>query len=276
MYAIFSVSMVIFILGLFGLVILHTQQLIVYFKENVSINIELKNNVPQEQVQKVRQKLEALPYVKPASVVFTPKEQALSELEKDFGKNFIDLGMPNPLFDVLEFNVKSNFMNADTLQIIKNLMAKLPQVNDVYYQEGLLKELEENIQKVALVGIITSVLFILVALSLIHNTIKLAMYSNRFLIKNMELVGASWEFITRPYITRSILHGALSALFAIAALIGILILIQRDIPEIQTLENKTSLFLLFLGLLGLGILLTAASTYYTVNKYLKMRLDDLY
>ena len=151
-----------------------------------------------------------------------------------------------------------------------------PVISDVFYQEGLIDNIESNIKKIGYISLIIGILFIFVAITLIHNTIKLALHSNRFLIKNMELIGASWGFISRPYLVRSVKNGFWSALIAIGLLIGLLVFIQLDFLNPGDFQYPLELSVLFGGLIVLGILISSLSTFYVVNKYLKMRMDDLY
>jgi cell division transport system permease protein len=276
LYSIFSVAMVLFILGLIGLFILYGNELIRYLRENVNILVEIKPGTERDEVINLQQVLRKMPFVKTNSVTFHTKEEALQELQKDFGDEFTTLDMANPLYDVLSFNVRSRFMNSDSLKQLSRTILEQTIVRDVFYQESLIEELSGNIRKIILIGFGLGVLALILAFVLIHNTIRLALFSNRFLIKNMELVGASWEFITRPYLLRSLLHGLLSALLAVGALFGLLALAYIDIPELQTLENRNALFFLFLGLIVAGLFITGLSTYYAVNKFLRMRLEDLY
>jgi cell division transport system permease protein len=276
LYSIFSVAMVLFILGLIGLFILQGNGLIRYLKENVNILVEIQAGTPRDEVVSLQRSFQKMPFIKSSTVQFLTKEEALKELEADFGDEFTALDMPNPLYDVISFNVRAGFMNSDSLQQLSRRIMDEPIVRDVFYQESLIEELSDNIQKVIMVGLGVGFLFLILAFILIHNTIRLALFSNRFLIKNMELVGASWEFITRPYLLRSLFQGMLSGLLAVGALVGLLALAYQDIPELRTLEDRNSLFFLFLGLVLAGLIITGLSTYYAVNKFLRMRLDDLY
>lgn len=269
--------MVLFLLGFFSIILLHAQQLVKHYKEKVEVLVELKGNVSVEQLETFQTKLGKQIYVKPGSVIYTSKEEALELMKKEeFGEELLNMDLPNPFYDVVIFNVPSDYLAKDSLAQIRLELKTLNFVNDVYYEEGLIENMENNMGKIGFLAIGISIFFLFVAITLIHNTIRLAMYSNRFLIKNMQLVGASWGFISRPYIFKSIKNGLLSSMLAIAALVLILWIAQQDMPELQELYNNIRLFLIFISLVVLGICITGFSTYYTVNKYLKMRIDDLY
>lgn len=276
LYVVISVALVLFLLGFFGAIVLQTQNLVDYFKEQVNIMIELENTTSEEARAKVQEELFAANYLKDSSIVYITKEEGAELLKEEFGADFLSLDMPNPLYDILTFNVKAAYLNKDSLAQIRVDLKRYPFVNDVFYQESLISELAQNIERLGYLALIISIFFILIAILLIHNTIRLALYANRFLIKNMQLVGASWSFISRPYLIRSIWYGALSALIAIAGLVLFYSLLRRDIYQISTFGNDWKNLILFLGLILIGVAITSLSTYYVVNKYLRMREDDLY
>ena len=275
-YSIVSVAMVLFLLGFFGLMVIQTQQLIDVFKERVNILVEIEPGTTETDISSLLAELKQTDYLKAGTLNHISKEAAMESLRDDFGEDFMALDLPNPLYDVLTFNVEARSMNSDLLSQIKTNFKARDYVHDVYYQEGLVQVIAENVGKIGWFAFGFSLLFLLVAVTLIHNTIRLALYSNRFLIKNMELVGASWGFISRPYIKKSIWHGVLSAIIAIAALVFVLLLAQSEIAELKIVQNTIGTILVFLILLLVGILISGLSTYYVINKYLKMRLEELY
>lgn len=275
-YTIISVAMVLFLLGFFGILFLQAQQLTKVLKERVSILIELQQDTPQEQIDRLLLEVEKADYTKPTSLAFISKEEALHSLQADFGDDFINLDLPNPLYDVISFHVNSSFMSSEQLATIRQELKTNPIVKDVYYQEGLVHQIVSNIKKSGWLLLFLSLIFLIIAIVLIHNTIRLALYANRFLIKNMELVGATWGFISKPYIRKGIYHGFISAIIAILSLICLLLLTQNYLPELKNYWQASSLIALFVGLILLGISISGLSAYLVVNKYLKMRLDDLY
>jgi cell division transport system permease protein len=275
-YSIIGVALVLFLLGLFGLVIIQGQKIVKQFKEKVNLLVEFKPTTTPSQIDLFIKNLESDDFVKEGSITFTSKEEAADILREDFGEDFIKLGFNNPLYDVVTFNTKAEFMLSDSLAKIRSGLLNVPYVSDIFYQEGLVDNIAGNVKKIGYLSLIIGILFIFVAITLIHNTIKLALYSNRFLIKNMELIGASWGFISKPYLIRGIKNGFWSALIAIVLLVGLMIFIQIDYSDFNDFQDPFELSLLFAGLIVLGILITSLSTFYVVNKYLKMRLDDLY
>lgn len=275
-YSILSVALVLFLLGFFGMIILQATNLVSYFKENINLMIEVKDDVPVGSLDSLEQVIAQASYTKPGSLQFISKEEALDMLREDFGEEFLKLDLPNPLYDVIVFNVRASFMNPEQLKEIRQEIRNSPIVSDVYYQESFVGALVQNIQRIGWLALGLGIFFTFVAFVLIHNTIRLALYANRFLIKNMQLVGASWSFISRPFLMISLRNGIFSAIIAIALLLGLYFLARQDIPELRDIQDWLGMALLFAGLLAFGILITLSSTYYVVNKYLKMRVDDLY
>ena len=275
-YAIISVALVLFLLGFFGLVVLNGQQFIKFAKEQVEIIIELKESSNGSNIGLLKEKLAKSYYAKPKTVRFIGKEEGAKLLAEELGDEFMKLDLENPLYDVIIFNVKSNFMTPYELEKIRKDLIGHSFINDVFYQESLVDAIAKNIRKISWVALGIGLFFIFVAVTLIHNTIRLALYSNRFLIKNMELVGASWEFISYPYIGRSIRLGLLSASIAILGLIGLVFWLKSALPEIENILHVPGIILIMIALVLIGILINATSTYYVVNKYLKMRVDDMY
>lgn len=275
-YAIISVALVLFLLGFFALVILQGQQVVKLSKEKVEIIVELKKDTPSNLREDLSNRLEKTPYVKKNSIKFISKEEGADLMREEFGEEFILLDMPNPLYDVLTFNVQAEYMQPDSLSRIREVVRELNAVSDVFYQESIAGEILKNIRKVSFLALALGFFLLFVAFVLIHNTIRLALYANRFIIKNMELVGASWEFISRPYIFRSIWHGLISGIFAVGGLFFVILGMQSLLPELGELNDWFAFGLLGISLILVGILISCVSTWFVVNKYLKMRVDDLY
>ncbi len=275
LYVIICVAMVLFLFGLFAIMAFYARQMIRHSKENVNIMVELKIDALKEETANLNTFLKQQNFVKPGSILYTSKEKAAEEMEAELG-DFSKFGFQNPFYDVLQFNVTAKYLTQATLQKIREKLMTHKAVHNVHFQESVILEMEKNVRKLGMVILGLGSLFLLVAITLIHNTVRLALYANRFLIKNMQLVGASWRFITRPYLWRSLLHGLWSALLAIGALGVILVFINLDFPMPKETNMLSGLIVIVLGLLLLGAVISFLSTFYVVNKYLKMRVDDLY
>jgi len=276
LYSIISVALVLFLLGFFGMIILQAQHLVKVLKEQVNLLVEIEAGTSGQDIARLQEELRASYFTKEGSVEFISREEAARIMQEDFGEDFLQLDLPNPFYDVISFNLKAAYMESDSLQVIRTALRERGFVNDVYYQESLVDEIAGNVRRLGFIALGIGLFFILIAVTLVHYAVPLALYANRFLIKNMELVGASWKFISRPYLWRAVLHGLLSGLIAIAALLALFYWAQSDIPELELMSDPAATGLLFGGLLLLGILITTLSTYFVVNKYLKMRVDDLY
>ena len=276
LYSIISVTLVLLLLGLFGLLVLQGQQMVKQMKEQVEIIVEMKEGNEEKDVEELKEFLSKSDFYKNGSAHFIGKEEGAKMMQEDFGDAFLKLDMANPLYDVLIFNMNADFVSSIGMEDIKGRLRGFGQVNDVYYQESVADAIAANLKKISYGALIAGLFFILVAIALILNTIRLALYANRFLIKNMELVGASWGFISRPFLKRSFWHGLLCGLLAIGILVLLMYVVFKDMPNADDLISIPGTLLLFTALLMTGISITVLSTYYVVSKYLKMRVDDMY
>ncbi len=276
LYAIIGVSMVLFLVGLLALLILQGDNLIRHFKEKIEIVIELKDGSTPSDRSQIANLLTTSGMVVDQSIRFIPKEEGAIILARELGDEFSALDMANPLYDVMIFNVKANYLQSDSLSLLRSRLREMPYVNDVYFQEDVTEAISKNLRSFTIVMGIIGLLGLLVAVVLIHNTIRLALYANRFIIKNMELVGATWGMISRPYLIRSMLHGAVAGLLACAALSGVGYLLLENVPELYEMISWEVTATVFGGITILGVLISLLSTYFVVNRYLRMRVDDLY
>ncbi len=278
-YVILSVSLVLFLLGFFGLFLLHAPKWIKVYKEQVNVMIEIKEGTSKEQISSLSNSLEQKPYIKSESVKFVSKEEVAEEMKEELGAAENTLDVLNPFYDMIHFNMNASFMQSDSMQIIRENIKENDFVKDVFYQELLVDQINDNLRKIGFVALFLGFFFIIVAVVLIHNTIRLAMYANRFVIKNMQLVGASWSFITKPYLIKGFFNGLWSGIISIILLLILVFVIDFQFPELRLdiwLDDIVGLILVMIGLILLGILICFTSTYFVVNRYLKMRLDDLY
>ncbi len=275
-YSILSVALVLILIGFFGMLLIQSTVLLENLKEQISIIIELKDDVTDEDIAKIDEKLRSSVFVKTNSIKFIDKAAAVETLKADFGDDFMLMDMVNPLHDVFIFNVKAAYLNEETIKVIRSKVMENLAVRDVYYQENMIDAIGKNVSKVAWIGLLIAAFFLLVAIFLIHNTMRLALYSKRFLIKNMEMVGATWSFISRPFLIKSMLNGLISSVIAIMVLGGLFVWLKSEIPALDIIKNQVWTMVLIAGILVLGILISSLSTYRVVQKYLSMRLDDLY
>lgn len=276
LYAVISVALVLFLLGLFALTVLHAQKLVAVFKEKVDVWLELKPDISQDAVARIIREVRSQPFVKAETVTFITREQAAASMREDLGEESLLEDIPNLMRDIVRFNVRADFFREDSLQQWRETLRQDTLIAELYVEAANTGNIGSNIEKIGWFTLGLGFLLIFAAVTLIHNTIRLALYTNRFLIKNQELVGASWSFISRPYIRRGIFNGCWSAVMAIALLIALLSIAQRQLPGLRALEDLNGILAIFTGLIVVGVLISGLSTYFVVNKFLRMRVDDLY
>jgi cell division transport system permease protein len=269
-----SLSLVLFMLGLLGVIVLNAQKLSNNVKENISIQVILNDNAKEVNVQRLIKTLDATNYVK--STEFITKEEAARRLQEDLGEDFISFLGYNPLLASINVHLKAEYANSDSLTWIEKEMLGFKSVKEVIYQKSLVDMINENLQKISLVIIVFSGLLMMIAIALINNTIRLSIYSKRFIIKTMQLVGATHFFISKPFVFRGIKHGIYASLLAILMLIGTLYFAQQQLPELSELQDQIMLIKLFAIVIFTGIIISGLSTSFAVRKYLYLKSDKLY
>jgi cell division transport system permease protein len=272
---IISISLVLFMLGLLGLILIHARKISDYVKENIELSVFLKENVREADVRLFQKRLDATRYVKSAEYI--TKEEAAKRLKEDLGEDFVSFLGYNPLLPSLNLRLFAQYANSDSLRWIEKELGANPLTKEVYYQKSLVDLVNENVRSIALILIVFSGLLGLIAIALINNTIRLALYSKRFLIKSMQLVGATKGFIRRPFIKKGIIHGLYGGIIANLLLVGVIYLAQREVPELVEIQQDIEVFgLLFLFLILAGIIISWISTLFAVRKYLRLKIDQLY
>ena len=272
-----SISLVLFMLGCIGLVVLVSDRLAVFIKENVSMDVYLKDSVKEVNAIQLQKTLDTKDFVK--STKYISKEQALENLKKDLDpdENFVTfLGDYNPLPSSIKVMLNADFANNDSLKWIEESLLDNRGVKEVVYQKSMIDMINENVKIISIYLLCFSALLLLVAIALINNTIRLTIYSKRFIIKTMELVGATHWFIKRPFIYRGVLHGIYGSLIAILMLLGIIYFIQNEMPDLINLRDVKLFGSLFGTVLFTGVFISWISTSFAVSKYLKLRTGELY
>ena len=275
-YAIISIALVLLIIGFYGLLLIFGQRTIDSIKENLEIIVELSPSATAESHETLTAYLEDQPFIKSNSIQFISKEEGLLKLEREFGEELIDFDFDNPLFDVIIFHVKTEFAQSQSLKNIKLELLENTTVQDVHYQDIIVENLETNSQKFSWIILLIGSLFLITAIALINNTVRLALNDNRFVIKNMQYVGATEGFIIRPYLNKALLHGLLSGILAVAGIFGLLTFLNQQISGLFTNVFSTEVFLLCGVLLFVGIGISTVSTFIAVRRFLRKRMADLY
>jgi cell division transport system permease protein len=269
-----SVTLVLFLLGLVGLLLLDARNLSDYIKESFSFSVLIRDNAKDVEVKLFQKTLDAKPYVR--STRFVSKEQAAQELQKELGEDFLRVLGYNPLLSTVDVYLKAEYARPDSLEMIVKRISEYPVVKEVYYQESLLKAINQNIRKITLFLLAFSGLLLLIALTLINNTVRLMLYSRRFIINTMQLVGASRGFIRRPLLLRGAVQGLLGGILAAAMVTGIIYLIQKEFRDFYLIRDYLNILILVSGIIVTGVLITLISTFFAVNKYLSVEEDKLY
>ncbi len=273
---IISITLVLFTLGFLGLILIQARTLSRYIKENIGFEIVIKKGVKEADIFRLEKLLDARPYVK--STEYITKDEAAARLKKTLGDDFISfLGEENnPLLPSLEVRFYADWASPDSLKIIEKNVLKNKIVKEVYYHKSLVNVINKNIRRIGFILLAISLVLIIISVALINNTIRLAVYAKRHIIKSMQLVGATNSFIRWPFVRKSILHGAFSALLAILLLSGLTTLLKENIPELKLLENQTTTLVLYVMVFLAGIVISSTSTWMAVTRYLRMGSDKLY
>lgn len=269
-----SVSLVLFLLGVLGLVLINARELSDYFRESLSFSVMLDDGAKEADIRMLQKDLDAKPYVK--STEYVSKDEAALKMKEELGEDFINFLGDNPLPPSIDVYLYAGFTSPDSVAKIEKYVFEYPFVKEVYYQESLLFLINENVKKISLFLLVISTFLFLIALTIINNTIRLSIYSRRFIIRTMQLVGATRGFIRRPFLLQSAFQGLLAALLAMILLMGLLYLIEKEFFMMFSFESTNLLILLGASLIILGVLINIISTYFSVNRYLSISEDKLY
>ena len=271
---IISISLVLFMLGILGLIILNAQQISNHVKENIGFSIILKDGIKEVEIAQIQKTLDAENFVKSAH--FIHPDSAAAELQQELGEDFISFLGYNPLLPSIDVKLNADYANNDSLAIIEANLTGNPKIKEVFYQKDLVSLINENVKKISFYLLGFSALLLIIAMALINNTIRLSIYSKRFLIKTMQLVGAKATFIQKPFVLKGIGNGIAASILAIGLIVLFLYYLQKQMPEIIDFKNIELYGALFLIVIILGILISWISTMLAVRKYLRMDAGNLY
>ncbi len=272
--SIISISLVLFAVGLVGLLLLNAQKLSKHVKENIGFSVILNNDIREVEMIRLQKKLDASIYVK--STEYITKERAAKELQEELGEDFIEFLGYNPLLPSIDVRLFAEYANPDSIAKIEAAILTNSAVKEVAYQKSLVDLVNKNVSKISWVLLIFSSLLFIISLSLINNTIRLSVYANRFIIKTMQLVGATRSFVRAPFLNRSLSHAFFSILITYFLLGIVVYFIERELPELAILNDLNLLAILFASVFIVGLLIVLISTFFAVNRYLRLRTGDLY
>ena len=271
-----SIALVLFLLGIFALLMLHAHKLSNYLKENIGFEIVMNSNVKEANILKLQSELDAMPAVK--STEYITKEEAIRRLSEDLGEDFLQwLGNEeNPLLPSIDVRFNADWANNDSIVALQTQLLKNSDVKEIYYQKSLVGLINQNVRRIGFALMVASVVLLIIAITLIRNTIRLSIYSKRFLVRSMQLVGATPAYIRRPFIRSGITQGFFGALIADAMLALLLYGLMQRIPELTFVQDYKLIIGIFVGIILLGILLGGLSTRLALRKYLHADIDRLY
>ena len=271
-----SIALVLFLLGVFALLMMHAQKLSNHLKENIGFEVVMNSNVKEDNILKLQKELDAMPAVK--STTYITKDEAIRRLSEDLGEDFLQwLGNEdNPLLPSIDVRFKADYANNDSLNLIQAQLLKNKDIKEIYYHKSLVNLINQNMNRIGLGLMIASLVLLIIAITLIRNTIRLSIYSKRFLVRSMQLVGATPAYIRRPFIRSGIAQGFFGALIAIAFLALLLYGLYQRLPELTLVQDYTIIICIFGGIIVLGILLGGLSTRSALRKYLNADVDKLY
>lgn len=271
-----SITLVLFLLGVFVLFVMHARCLSNHVKENIGFEIVMNSNVKEANILRLQKELDAMPAVK--STEYITKEEAITRLSEDLGEDFLQwLGNEaNPLLPSIDVRFHADYANNDSIALVEKQLLENTDVKEVYYQKSLVDLINHNVNRIATVLMIVSAVLLVIAIALIRNTIRLSIYAKRFLVRSMQLVGATESFIRRPFLRSGVSQGFIGGVLADLMLVGILYGVSRRVPDITLIQDKTVLVVVFVGIVILGVILAWLSTRAALDKFLKANLDKLY
>jgi cell division transport system permease protein len=269
-----SMSLVLFLLGSLGILLLQANQVSKYVKENIGISLIINPDADSLQINDILSRLSTTQYIKSFQLI--SKEEAAEALKKDLGEDFIAFLGHNPLYPSIDIRLKAEFADEKTVASFISSIRQHPSINEVQYQPSLIESVNRNLKTITWILIIFSSLLIIVSITLINNTIRISLYAKRLLFKSMLLVGATKGFILKPFLLKSIFNGFMGGLIAIILLAGLLYGISVKLPEISLIQDVQILGYVAIGMVVTGIILSFVSTWFAVSKYLRYRTDNIY
>lgn len=269
-----SITLVLFFVGILGLFLINTNRVASHFREQIALTIYIKDSAKDIEIKQLQKKLQLDEGTK--RVEFTPKEEAAEQYARDIGEDFIEFLGYNPLLNSIDVFFNAEFVNTQLLEATKSSLEAIDFVNEVIYDQPLVNLLDNNIRQITLVLIITSTFFIAIALLLINSSIRLSIYSKRFIIKTMQMVGATKSFIRKPFIFTHLRLGVISSFIAVSGLALFLFELNRRFPELGLTTQRLEIGIVFTSVIILGLGITGISTFFATQRYLNLKSDAIY
>ncbi len=269
-----SISLVLFLLGILGLLVLNTKKVADHFKEQIALTVYLKDTAKDVEIEQLKKSLALAEYTKTS--VFVSKEEAAEEHSKEIGEDFMEFLGYNPLQNSIDIHMKADYVSSDQIDKIAKDLTSKNYVDEVVYDKPLISLLNDNVKKISFWILVISGIFTFIAVLLINSSIRLAVYSKRFIIKTMQMVGATKSFIRRPFIWQSLKLGIIGAVLALIGMTGVLYYLNNSFPELELLSDKKILVALFVGIFLMSLLISWLSTFFATSRFLNLKTDELY
>ena len=269
-----SISLVLFLLGLLGLLVLNTKKVADHFKEQIALTVYLKDTAKEVEITQLKQSLALAEYTKTAEYI--SKEQAAEAHSATIGENFMDFLGYNPLQNSIDVYLLADYVSPSQLEEITDELMTKDFIDEVVYDKPLIALLNDNVKKISFWVLVVSGIFLFIAVLLINSSIRLSVYAKRFTIKTMQMVGATKRFIRRPFVWKSVRLGMIGAVLALFGMGLVLYYLNKSFPELQLLEDKLLLVGLFAGVFFVGVFISWLSTFFATQRFLNLRTDELY
>jgi len=269
-----SISLVLFLLGILGLLVLNTKKVADHFKEQIALTVYLKDTAKDVEIEQLKKSLALAEYTKTS--VFVSKEEAAEEHSKEIGEDFMEFLGYNPLQNSIDIHMKADYVSSDQIDKIAEDLTSKNYVDEVVYDKPLISLLNDNVKKISFWILVISGIFTFIAVLLINSSIRLAVYSKRFIIKTMQMVGATKSFIRRPFIWQSVKLGIIGAVLALIGMAGVLYYLNNSFPELELLSDKKILVALFVGIFLMSLFISWLSTFFATSRFLNLKTDELY
>lgn len=271
-----SMILVLFVLGMYALTVVFTDSMLDYVKENIGFEIVIKNKVKEDDINKLKNELSKKDYVK--SVEYISKEEATNRMKEELGEDFLQwLGdVENPLLPSLDVRFIADYANSDSMAMVEKWVGKKSIVKEVIYQKSLTNTINDNIGKIKIILFALSLILLMIAISLISHTIRLSVYSRRFTVRTMQLVGATYGFIMKPFVKTYMLQGLIASIITLILMTVILYGAVDYLPVIDFSTTNTDIIIIYISMLILSLLLTSFSTIFSMSRYLNADIDKFY
>lgn len=272
--SVISISLVLLFVGIIGILAVNAKSVSDYFKENIKLSVIFEKGISEEKAKEISARLKSRDFIKEAE--FVSQEQGTKEMKELLGEDFVDIFEVNPIPLSLDLYFNADYLLADSLKVIEKELKSEPGVKELVYQESLVNTINQNMEKIGLVLSVFVVLLLFISFVLINNTVRLNVFSKRYTIHTMKLVGAKRSFIRKPFLVQAIYQGLIAGVASTIILLGILYFVWRDMEQIYQIFDLKLIAIVLLSVIILGVMICLVSTYFVVNKLVSLNSDEIY